>query len=236
MDARYWLFHLWLPLLPMVGILYLFEHSALDITLADYWYQMEGGSWALRNHWFTYNIMHHWGKMLIIAMGITLMSLYILSWKLRRLRQWRWSLHFSFIAMILVPVIIASMKRLSGVPCPWSLSEFGGTLAYLHSYQHWISQAAGHCFPAAHASSGFGLLALYFGFSPFMAKKRFWLLLPGLAIGFSFGLAQQLRGAHFISHDLWSLSIAWFVLLLLQTIAWRFIPPTGPSEPMEPDA
>jgi membrane-associated PAP2 superfamily phosphatase len=37
----------------------------------------------------------------------------------------------------------------------------------------------------------------------------------GLAAGLIFGLAQQLRGAHFLSHDLWALAISWLVALAL---------------------
>jgi membrane-associated PAP2 superfamily phosphatase len=38
-----------------------------------------------------------------------------------------------------------------------------------------------------------------------------------------FGIAQQLRGAHFLSHDLWSFGVCWIVaqvvdLLMLQPI------------------
>jgi len=230
MDSRFWLFHFWLPLLLMSGVLYLLEHSSLDMALARFWYQQEGGAWALRDHWFSYGIMHHWGKRMIIGLGLSCLLLYALSWKVARLRTWRWSLLFTLVAMILVPTTVATLKRLTGVPCPWDLADFGGTLPYLHSFQYTAAMAAGHCFPAAHASSGFGLLGLYFAFSPFIEKHRYWLLLPGLITGISFGFAQQLRGAHFISHDLWTAFIAWFGLLLLLVLAWRFTPPGGRAE------
>ncbi|MNV84902.1 hypothetical protein D3C71_1788110 [compost metagenome] len=34
-------------------------------------------------------------------------------------------------------------------------------------------------------------------------------------MGLLFGFAQQLRGAHFLSHDVWTLAISWFVALAL---------------------
>lgn len=227
-DSRYWVTHFWLPLLVMALVLTLFEATPLDVKLAGFWYKMEGGEWALRNHWFTYHVMHHWGKRLIIGFGLALLFLYAASWKFERLRRWRWSLLFSLTAMILVPSCVAILKRLSGVPCPWSVQEFGGNLPYLHSFQYLTAPAAGHCFPAAHASSGFGLFALYFAFAPFLAKHRRLLLLPGLIVGFSFGLAQQLRGAHYLSHDLWSATIAWLGLVLMSALVWRFAPPAHP--------
>ena len=49
-------------------------------------------------------------------------------------------------------------------------------------------------------------------------------LLPGMVIGFTFALGQQARGAHFISHDLWTLSLCWFgalgLFLLFQPHRW----------------
>jgi membrane-associated PAP2 superfamily phosphatase len=36
-----------------------------------------------------------------------------------------------------------------------------------------------------------------------------------LSVGLIFGISQQLRGAHFISHDLWTLAICWFFSLTI---------------------
>jgi len=225
LDRPFWIYHLWLPLLFALPTLYLFEQTSLDIAFADFWFQLEGGDWALRKHWFTYELMHHWGKRLVITLGLSMFVLYIASWKVDRLRPWRWSFIFSFLGMVLLPSLITSLKHLSSTPCPWDTIRFGGSLAYTHDL-HFASIAnAGHCFPAAHASGGFGLFSLYFAFYPFVTKYRYRLLLPGLVLGISFGFAQQLRGAHFISHDLWSLAICWFGALLLFKFALRFKSP-----------
>ena len=39
-----------------------------------------------------------------------------------------------------------------------------------------------------------------------------------LVIGLVFGIAQQLRGAHFLSHDLWALMVCWLVALSLHRL------------------
>jgi len=70
---------------------------------------------------------------------------------------------------------------------------------------------SGHCFPAAHASSGYALVALYFVFrerSTVLARAGLWI---GILCGVVFGAAQQARGAHFVSHDLWSAFIVWVI-------------------------
>ena len=33
-----------------------------------------------------------------------------------------------------------------------------------------------------------------------------------------FGIAQQLRGAHFLSHDLWALMLCWLVALAMHRV------------------
>jgi membrane-associated PAP2 superfamily phosphatase len=39
--------------------------------------------------------------------------------------------------------------------------------------------------------------------------------------GVVFGLAQQARGAHFASHDLWSAFLAWIIPLTLYAFVFR---------------
>jgi membrane-associated PAP2 superfamily phosphatase len=71
----------------------------------------------------------------------------------------------------------------------------------------------GHCFPAAHASSGFALMAFYFVLRERhmrWAKVTLW---GSILIGIAFGIAQQARGAHFLSHDVFSAFLVWMVSL-----------------------
>jgi membrane-associated PAP2 superfamily phosphatase len=37
----------------------------------------------------------------------------------------------------------------------------------------------------------------------------------GLVLGIMFGASQQVRGAHFLSHDVFSLAVCWFSSLML---------------------
>lgn len=68
---------------------------------------------------------------------------------------------------------------------------------------HWSAVAdggGGHCFPAGHASAGFAFIGGYFVIPERRPRTaRIWLQ-DSLASGLLLGLAQQLRGAHFMSH------------------------------------
>ncbi len=112
--------------------------------------------------------------------------------------------------MVVLPALIAGFKHLSSAPCPWDLARYGGGLPYHHSLSYFFeTSGAGYCFPAGHASGGFALLALYFAAYSFVRYPAVYLL-PGLLVGFTFAFGQEARGAHFISHDLWTLSLCWF--------------------------
>lgn len=107
---------------------------------------------------------------------------------------------------LLVP---AALKRLSATSCPWDLRDFGGAYSFV---PHWrwgqTDGGPGHCFPAGHASAGFAWVAGYFAWPRGSAAARRHVV-SALAAGLVLGLAQQLRGAHFMSHTLWTAWICW---------------------------
>ena len=54
-----------------------------------------------------------------------------------------------------------------------------------------------------------------------MPAWRSWASRSGLSTGLAFGLAQQARGAHFVSHDLWSAFLVWTLTLSVYAFAFR---------------
>ena len=107
---------------------------------------------------------------------------------------------------------ITLIKGFSKTSCPWDLQVFGGLARYV---SHWdwfqIDGGGGHCFPAGHASTGFAFMAAYFSLRHSgVPAARLWLVCALLA-GFVLGLSQQIRGAHFMSHTLWTAWLSWTV-------------------------
>lgn len=209
-DQRFWAVHLYLPLLAAAAILVLLEHTPVDLWLADRWFAFEGSEWSLRKHWLTYDVIHHHGKQMIIAIAITLIALLVFSWHSPRLRAWRRPMGYLLACMVVLPSAVALLKHLTSVPCPWDLARYGGEFIYQHNFTYpFATGAENHCFPSGHASGGFALVAIYFAAYRNTSKAGLYLL-PGLVIGTIFALGQQARGAHFLSHDLTTLSICWF--------------------------
>jgi membrane-associated PAP2 superfamily phosphatase len=66
-------------------------------------------------------------------------------------------------------------------------------------------------------------VALYFFFASVRPAWRRIGLAIGIGAGAILGVAQQLRGAHYLSHDLWTLAISWFVALGVHRLSVRRI-------------
>ncbi|MEO6746356.1 MAG: phosphatase PAP2 family protein [Caldimonas sp.] len=129
------------------------------------------------------------------------------------------------ITPLLVVLTITLLKAFTVTSCPWHLTDFGGVARLV---SHWASTPGGdggpgHCFPAGHASAGFAFVGGYFVFRD-RAPRIAWLwLLASLLAGFTLGSAQQIRGAHFMSHTLWTAWICALVswLCALAADSWR---------------
>jgi len=96
---------------------------------------------------------------------------------------------------------------------------YGGDLPFFELFSNPPSGVeAGRCFPAGHSSGGFSLSAFYFAFmhnKPRFANGMLWI---ALSTGLFMGLVQIMRGAHFLSHVLWSGWVVWMSLLILYCI------------------
>ncbi len=75
----------------------------------------------------------------------------------------------------------------------------------------------GACFPAGHALSAFAYIGGYFAWRDVDRRiARAWLITV-IMVGAWAGVSQQLRGAHFLSHTLWT---AWLTWTISACIAW----------------
>ncbi|MGH8447380.1 MAG: phosphatase PAP2 family protein, partial [Solimonas sp.] len=110
---------------------------------------------------------------------------------------------------------VGLLKHTTNKDCPWSLERYGGDQPYvLLGEAPPEDKKPGHCFPGGHSSGAFGFFGLYF----LMVRRRpAWArrtLAGVLFLGFVFAATQWVRGAHFVSHDLWSAAIGWLAAAL----------------------
>lgn len=199
----------------------LINHWQLDYRLAQWLYQLQGGQWALKDHWLFSELLHRQGRHASIALLLFFLTLLIASYWHPTLARWRPVWRYLVVAPLAASTLVLLGKRTTGVECPWDLQPFGGDLPYTPLLQQLFSGGTGACFPAGHASAGYAWLALHFAAAAAAPRWRWPLLGVTLGVGGIFGVAQQLRGAHFISHDIWSLTLCWCVCALLTPLLPR---------------
>ncbi|MDB5881104.1 MAG: (acid phosphatase) superfamily protein-like protein [Ramlibacter sp.] len=208
----------------------LWDASGFDLLLARPWGSGQG--FALKDNWFLSNVLHEGARR---AAWLPTLWLVIGVWKptavlrrLSRLQRVQWAG-----TTLLALAAIATFKQLSHTSCPWDLAEFGGHASWV---SHWSlgmrDGGPGRCFPAGHASAGFAFVSGYFALRGVsIAQARAWLA-GALLVGFVLGAAQQLRGAHFMSHTLWTGWLCWTIAWLVDA-AVRKLYPAAPDAPRE---
>lgn len=207
--------HLWWPLAAFAVFAFALMGLGLDQWLADRLYAWQGHGWNLRDGFFIETVAHGGGRRLSQWLWLATLVTFVLAQRRQRWAEWRLPLLYLLLCVVLSTAMVAWMKRWTQMDCPWDLLRYGGTKAYHGLFEQRASGGAGACFPAGHASAGYAWVAAYFFLGAVRPRWRWWGLAAGLAMGALFGLAQQLRGAHFLSHDVWSLMICWLVALAL---------------------
>ncbi len=190
------------------------DASRLDMPLARWSGDVHG--FALRDSWLLTHVLHDGARRL--AWALTLALCLGVWW------PWGWLHRISMArrlqlagTTLAAALAVSTLKGFSGASCPWDMVDFGGVARPSSlGLPHWLhlvegDGGSGRCFPAGHASSGFAFVGGYFAFRDSHATiARVWLA-AALVAGLVLGLAQQLRGAHFMSHTLWSAWVCWCV-------------------------
>jgi membrane-associated PAP2 superfamily phosphatase len=222
-SLRFWWSHLQAPLVLFVLLAAIFATTPLDVTIARaFFFDGAHAQWIGADNWTVNELLYTGGRWTIRMLLALVMAFWIATLVERDWRALRRPAAFFTLSVLLSIGVVGLLKTLTNVDCPWDLTAFGGRFPYVELFaDRPDALRLGRCFPAAHASSGYALLALYFTFRERHAGLAKFGLALGLLTGLTFGLAQQARGAHFVSHDLWSAFVVWTVTLSVYTFAFR---------------
>jgi membrane-associated PAP2 superfamily phosphatase len=197
------------------------ETTSIDVAMARLFFDAAAGDFRWREHGFFTHVSHDGLRLLS---GAVLLWLLIGLWRpLGVLRQLPPAARLYLVANVALCLIaLPLLKRASWSHCPWDLTLFGGHADYLRLLQ-WPGpqDTRGRCLPAGHALSAFAYVAGWFALrtrAPVAARG--WLAAV-LLFGAWAGLAQQARGAHFLSHTLWSLWLCFALAALTAFIVAR---------------
>lgn len=184
--------------------------GGLDHAISLPWVGLDG-KFFYRNQWALSHIGHEGLKWLVNVLGLIWLVQWLGSFKIPAWRQKRWFAGYPLLALLVSVTVVSLLKKFSVHACPWDLVQVdAGHIGWLEHLTH-----AGKCFPGGHASAGFGLLGLYFAYRDSQPVFARWLLLLALVAGSVMGAVQVLRGAHFVSHNLWTLWWCWLVNVVL---------------------
>jgi membrane-associated PAP2 superfamily phosphatase len=210
-----------LPLLALGLLFVVWTTLHGDLWLADRLYAWEGHAWALRHAWVTQNLIHLFGRNLSTAAWLAVFAAWLVAWLRPGWTHLRRPLSYLLVATALSTLLVAWIKSWSNVDCPWDLLRYGGARAYFGLFElRPAGMARGVCFPAGHAGGGYTWLALYFFLLAVKPRLRWVGLAVGLGAGLLFGISQQLRGAHFLSHDMAAVAICWACAVVMQRAFW----------------
>ncbi len=219
-EALFWRRHAGRPLALLVLLHLVLVVGDGDQLVAGWLYAMQGGQWRLRHALVTETVLHAGGRFLQWMLWLAVLLLWIYSLRRTADATLRRALRDLLLATLLSALLVVWLKSSTGIDCPWDLRRFGGERPLIGWWQsrpaEWPHAA---CFPAAHAAGGYAWLATYFFLLRVSPAYRHAGLLLGLGLGLLFGIGQQLRGAHFASHDLWSAAICWFSSLAIYRVS-----------------
>ncbi|BDT60279.1 membrane protein [Massilia varians] len=203
------------PLIAALG-----QWTDVDLMLADWLYNRATGNFPWREAWLTATFGHE-----IVKAGLTLLAIVfvvlalldvvrpqpMLERPLARLR-----LRVIACSAVLVPLATSLLKQASSAHCPWDLARYGGSEPYVRLFEALpAGSLPGHCMPAGHASSALWLVSLAVLWLPGPGRGAWRAACLALAPGLVLGWMQQMRGAHFLTHTLWSAWIACAIVLAL---------------------
>jgi len=202
-----------------LAILWLGRCTDIDLALADAAFDTGAGAFRWRHAWLTEAFGHG-----ILKRSVTVLALGVIGAALldlaradpRRPALGRLRLRIVALSAVSVPAAVSALKQLSSSHCPWDLLRYGGDQPYLRLFEALPAGVMpGQCLPAGHASSALWLVSLAVYCLPAQPARAGRLAVLALVPGALLGGFQQLRGAHFMTHTLWSAWIACAIVLAL---------------------
>lgn len=206
-----------LPLVIIGCLAILFHQSFLDEWVARHFYFSHG--WIYRDSFLFEKILHKGGVLFTIFLISCLVLKLFWQWNDHTKKKQRNFILITLISSISTIAVVSLFKRYSTFPCPWNSTMFNGQVKVPDLWLVFSSQLSRqHCFPAGHSSAGFAFLSMYYAYYYSYGQKRLLALMPGVLLGVAYGGAQQVRGAHFMSHDLSTIFLTilctWITILI----------------------
>ena len=186
------------------------QYSDLDLFLENFYFNPVSNTWPFQKLFITTDLLHSGGRRFLVLLAILNLLAIGASCFVGALQPYRKHLVFLLVAGLTGPAIVSGLKSITHIYSPWDLQIYGGTMPHVLLFDAVPPGApVGHGFPGGHSSSGFAYLSLYFLLTTMKHPYRWYGLLFPVSVGAIFSITQEIRGAHFLSHDVFSFVICW---------------------------
>ena len=194
--------------LSFIGLYYFLPVGGdIDLNLIQP-YIDQHGEFYLRSDWALAKLNHNAVKYVLILVYVSLLVQWVMAYK-NRLYTQCWEFGYFFVMAMCCTIFIGFLKSHAAHACPWDM-----VIVSQNTWRWDFSATAGHCFPGGQASTGFALFVGYFVYRKAQIKRAYFFLFAAIILGFAMGWAQMMRGAHFLSHNLWTAWIIWFLNII----------------------
>ncbi len=191
----------------------------VDMAWATWLFHWQGDAWSLKRSVLLETVLHRGGRALSQVAWAGLLVATLLHWR-SPAATWTRPAARLLLSVFVAVACVAWLKATTRMDCPWDVVGLGGQRPFVDLFDaRPASLGPAACFPAAHAAGGYAWVALYGFFLHVAPRWRHAGLAIGLLAGAVFGLAQQLRGAHFLSHDVASLAVCWAIACAVDAFA-----------------
>ncbi|MFM2449361.1 MAG: hypothetical protein RIS44_1811 [Pseudomonadota bacterium] len=182
----------------------------------------DASGFVWRDAWVASSLLHQGGRVVAWCVVAVLILHCWRPLQLISVTQNRRQRIFMLVAVLLCITFVPALKQFSSTSCPWDLQEFGGAATYVSHWDalvHRMRDAGpGRCFPSGHAVAAFGFIPIYFALRRDAPQRARYVLWTIVVMGLLFGAAQLVRGAHYVSHTLWSAWLCWLLAVCLDRV------------------
>jgi len=215
-DKCVWQPEVWLPLF-LLALFFIFNYGhRIDYAFADFLYALQGNKWAYRDSLLFATYLHQGEKLTSLMIWLLLIVYFSWRrWKAPEMQNYYNAMLWAALSVLVLALLISVVKHFSHSYCPWDLARYGADKQMVTPFA-WLfdkafSDVTVNCFPAGHASAAYAWFPVYFVLDRYRPKAAKKILVLIIGAGIVFGMTQQLRGAHFLSHDVTTAAICWFL-------------------------
>lgn len=177
------------------------RYSNIDLAVSSWFYDAGTSSFPLKDSLLFTRVFHDGTRK--ISTGLWLLCCFI-TWRSRRTEAFLGWL-FIVVTALLTVTINGWFKRHSMHSCPWSLTEFGGSADYFRAFETLPAvPGPGRCLPSGHAAVGFMWIPLIYACALWRPQHLRNALLIIVPFALFCGGIQVARGAHLVTHVMWT--------------------------------